>query len=86
MATEQEILVYPNPTKGGLTVDFGTPVQQELELKVLNNIGVVIENVKVEKSMSNFELDFSNYPTGIYYIEVIDAEGNRTSQKIVKQD
>jgi hypothetical protein len=80
---EQKITIYPNPTKGQLSVEItNMPQNTSGEIKIYNIDGNVL---KYQKALGTInQLDFSIYPTGIYvlYIKVGQKE---SKWKIIKQ-
>jgi hypothetical protein len=73
-----EITVFPNPVKEKLKIYM--PRNSELTyFKVINFQGKVV----CEDFLRNDEIDFSNYPNGIYFIEIIEENSKITFKKIV---
>jgi hypothetical protein len=71
--------IYPNPV-----IDFLTIQNQQMQtanVMVFNLSGKVIENINV--SNDNFILDFSGYPSGIYFL-LIESDGIQINKKILK--
>lgn len=65
--------IYPNPSKGTITVDLGA--LQEIDIKMYNLSGQIIysqENIKTENHQ--FEVD---EPSGIYILEVSASTGKQ---------
>jgi len=74
-----EILIYPNPTKGPLSVKFnGIRVNA---IKIYNMLGVCIYSE--ENSALNHFIDISDYKRGLYLLH-FESEGEAFSYKIVK--
>lgn len=81
LAFGSDFKVYPNPSAGLVNVDFGD-VSSEKTLKVLSPDGKEIFTNKVSQQMTT--IDMTNYPNGIYFLEISD--GTRKSfHKIVKK-
>jgi predicted acyl esterase len=80
-ATGPQMLLYPNPTAGSVTVymdNGGT-----YSLNVLNIDGSLVMNMGAFSD--NINLDVSNLSQGIYFIELTDTETNeRFVQKLTK--
>ncbi len=72
-----EILVYPNPTKGKLTIDNGQLTMKE-QVKVYNGFGVCV--AQYSSNGKETEIDLSHLAPGIYFIGI----GNERV-KIIKQ-
>lgn len=81
LSTKNEIRLFPNPTKGLLTLD--SPNRRITSIVLRNIQGKVLSR----------EANFSNNPiqlnieqnAGLYLLEIIDEDGNRAIQKVVKQ-
>lgn len=73
------ISVYPNPTEGVFNVDF----KNATSIKVLNTLGAVIYEEKVEQLTEGTKnIDLSNFTNGIYFINVSNGT-NSSNHKII---
>jgi len=64
-------MVYPNPAKGKLWLVIKDEINHEVDIQILNSMGLIIDEVKIDKSSfkdSKVEVDISNYSSGVYYI------------------
>jgi hypothetical protein len=68
-----DISVYPNPTKGLITV---RSIQKVKQIRITNFLGETILNTSLTK------LDISSYANGIYFIEVL-TEKELLKQKVI---
>jgi len=67
------LIVYPNPTDGVLYIDK----KQMNKLLLLDITGrVVLES-------NEKQIDLSSYPAGLYYLKLIDNEGQPTTVKVI---
>ncbi len=73
--------IYPNPTKGMITVEING-VSSKLELQITNLQGEVIrtESLSNDKQSYSTDIDLSNYAKGIYFVKII----NNNFVKVVK--
>ena len=77
---EEDILnLYPNPTSN--TVHFITP-ENANRIVIYSAFGEQMQHTTVFKR--NIELDFSSYPTGIYYVIVWKNDGTKQTTAVVK--
>lgn len=75
-----EIDVFPNPVKSILTLKI--PADKFERIQVYNVSGVKVLDIKPTSN----QLDFSNYPAGIYLIKVKDHQELEVgSIKVIKQ-
>jgi hypothetical protein len=77
-----EFMVYPNPTNSILNIQSKTN-QTISEVNVYDLLGKKLTNKKV--TVSNTEIDLTNYTPGLYVLEVISADNQKSIHKIVKK-
>jgi uncharacterized repeat protein (TIGR02543 family) len=79
-STDNSINIYPNPVVDKLTVELD---DQSLQYQV--RIYSLKGDLKYNEfgKNSQFEIDMSNYSTGVYFIQVISPKGTKTT-KIIK--
>ncbi|MEL7248947.1 MAG: reprolysin-like metallopeptidase [Bacteroidota bacterium] len=62
--------LYPNPTNGQVTLQWGEATVEEMRLRVFNVQGqLMVENI-VAKGTLQSALDLSNVPAGIYLVQI----------------
>jgi hypothetical protein len=81
---EISIQVYPNPSNGKITINTKYLKGEEVEVNLVSIVGVKVysSNFKVETSEKN--LDFSNFSSGVYLLNIITKEQS-FNLKLVKQ-
>jgi hypothetical protein len=72
--TENNLIVYPNPTSGRLFVKTDTPVT----IFVYNNMGSLLQT-----TVTDAELDISAYPAGFYLLKI---KGQDQYIKVIKTE
>jgi len=77
---KNHIRIYPNPATGELNVAFGKI--QRYELLITNFIGGEIFKSAVNGYSA--KIDLKNFRQGVYFISVIDEDGNSVMKKFVK--
>jgi len=83
MMDKVKITIYPNPTKGQLSVEItNIPANVAGEIKIYNIAGNILHYQKTLGPLNPF--DFSIYPTGIYVL-YIKVGQNESKWKIIKQ-
>lgn len=75
-------LVYPNPTKGALTILMGSKYNL-ISTKLINVFGQIV-NSQVYGNTDQFNVDIKT-PKGIYYLEIIASSEKRFTFKIIKE-
>ena len=78
-----EILVYPNPTNGYLSISIHDLNGEKSELRFLTLAGDELLSKKVIDGQ-NIDLDISGYPPGLYLIVLNTPKGN-WYEKIFKE-
>ena len=77
----EDIDISPNPATNEIRISYGKAIK---EIKVVAANGqVVIEQSFTSKR--NPTIDINSLATGVYNLLITDVEGNRGTQKIVKQ-
>ena len=75
------IQVYPNPAKNHITIKVSELNEtQSIQLKIVDVLGHVIHEATLSYGMN--ELNTSNYPSGLYTIEITQHQ-NSIHQKII---
>jgi hypothetical protein len=77
-----EFIVYPNPTNSILNIQSKNN-QTISEVNVYDLLGKKLTNKKV--TVSTTEIDLTNYTPGLYVLEVISADNQKSIHKIVKK-
>ncbi len=78
----ESLTVYPNPTNGTFTIDFGASSYSSVEVTITNALGQVVSEANFENSPT-FDMSI-NGTTGIYFV-IIRAENRSSVVKIVKE-
>ncbi len=73
---------YPNPVNGVMNVEFSGGQGSELTYKIISSHGQLLEHSEIDDF--RFGLDFTGFPSGLYYLEVIQNEKSLTF-KIIRE-
>ena len=78
--------LYPNPVKDLLNVKFDNKVDSDVTIEVYNLVGTKMFsntfNASAKKGKTGMKVDFSRFPSHVYYIKVITKNGT-TIKKVV---
>lgn len=86
--TNQEIVIdtaikiYPNPTKDIINVDFNGKNFKTVEVYSIEAKKLITLDVS---SKTKIEINLSQYPEGIYMVNLIDSNGKTYPNKIIKK-
>ena len=86
MSDKENVLIYPNPTDGSVTVTWDKNYDSRLILTIYNSQGSPVKKVEVEPSINQIQVDLNNNLNGLYLLELRDMNGiiiNRS--RIVKR-
>ncbi|CAM4082398.1 MULTISPECIES: T9SS type A sorting domain-containing protein [Flavobacterium] len=83
LKTKDGVLVYPNPTNNGW-VDIQLSSEIYTNFEVFDNLGRSIIRKEMTNGVNNYNIDLSNYNSGIYFLNARSNEEFKTI-KIVKQ-
>jgi hypothetical protein len=80
---ETQIRIFPNPTKGNLAIELlGESTEVKIDYTVYNSSGKILKSKKT--SEQKFNIDFTNYPSGIYILK-LSIDGEVSEWKIIKE-
>ncbi|MEO8087318.1 MAG: T9SS type A sorting domain-containing protein [Bacteroidota bacterium] len=79
-----EFYFYPNPTSDEVTVKLKSEKINKLAFIVFNSLGQVVIQSKINLLGSEFKIDVSKLPVGIYFLQVEMRDGIIRSRKLVK--
>jgi hypothetical protein len=76
----QEINVFPNPTNDIATISFDK--ETDINLKVFNSLGKFVFSKNI-KNAHQIDIDFSNNPPGLYFVNIVSEDISVTKKIIV---
>jgi hypothetical protein len=81
------MVIYPNPAKDQLNVEYTAERAGKLELQVIDSKGAVLMSTKmaVTTGRNIRPLNISSLSKGMYLLKYVDAEGNVSFAKFIKQ-
>lgn len=74
LSDSKDFLVYPNPTKNNIQIDFTTINEDFKELTILDISGKTVYTQSIGNNNTNLNVDVSNLSDGIYTISIISNE------------
>ncbi len=80
------MIIAPNPARDLIRIDFSTQlVLIERQLSIFNTQGVKIYSIKVGEGETSRLIKLDDFSPGLYYLNVLDKEGNTETQKFMIQ-
>ena len=74
---EEEILVYPNPTFGEVTITWNKANSNACLLNIYDSSGRIIKNMEIEAEQMEVQFNIAEYPPGLYIIALIDTSNKQ---------
>jgi hypothetical protein len=76
--------VYPSPTKGIVNIFASASTAKPVAFRITDMNGRLMKAWKITVN-GNSNINISNYPGGVYFMEAITAGGNKQHFKIIKE-
>jgi len=83
IANDNTFQVYPNPTIEKTELKFTKALKANCEMIVLDALGRQVFWDRLNKGSTDYTLSVQDWVKGIYFIELNDGKGNRTTQKLM---
>ena len=86
-ADNMSLSIYPNPAADEAKVAFNSSLNNEsFEIRIVNNSGMNLQNVEgtTIQGENTIRIHVGNYPSGIYYVQLITHSGVRETLKFLK--
>jgi len=77
------LIIYPNPVKNILNINWDDKINRQLNIKIFNLTGQLVLETNIEKDNKNQYIDLSTLPSNIYLIKLTDIDGNYWIKKII---
>ncbi len=82
---DKSIAVFPNPTKGLLTINWNQEYSNSITEIVLIDIASKVHRVKYTPGDHEAKIDLSTWPDGLYVVRFFLTDGNSLTKKIIKK-
>ncbi len=81
-STDNFLRIFPNPTKGIISIE--SAVNMNGTITISNALGQLISSSVIENT-TNYTIDLSSQPNGVYLLKYKTLEGNERSIKLIKE-
>lgn len=78
-----KIKVFPNPASDVISIQFESPVVDEIIVDILDIQGKLLKTEKIDAASREKQINLQDLPGGIYYFR-LSNEKNRNVYKVVK--
>ena len=81
-----DIRIIPNPTTGIFNLEFNTSVAGTHRIKVVDLRGyeVFSQDIKAVNGLNTLNIDLTNIPLGVYYLQVLSDDMMISNVKFIK--
>lgn len=81
-----KLTVYPNPSTGHLTLDWGSGFSgSQMEIQVFDRVGRLAYSTQVSGELTAFSLDISGLDNGVYFLRTRTIHAIEPALRIVKR-
>ncbi len=82
---EEEVSLYPNPTKGSvsLSLNSSSDISLSHNVNVYNSAGILVQVIP-SQSKKALEIDLTNLSMGMYLVHIHLSNGTSTTKQIIK--
>ena len=79
-----EMVVFPNPTKGELTLQLAQVLEGSASVSIMDISGKLIEKQQISATDNTITLSLSHLVSGVYFIQLTTEKGQSSVVKICK--
>jgi hypothetical protein len=80
IANNEKVTVYPNPTKGMVTIKTA---KQLREIYVADFTGKILFRKEMKEGQKTYTVDLAGLPSGTYFIKYISVDNKQGAEKVV---
>ena len=83
---EEKFILFPNPAEDVVYLQIGAKITEDIIIEIVDASGKIIKFQKVSNAMANsiIEIDVQVLPSGTYFVNIVDKEGNETTRRMIK--
>jgi hypothetical protein len=79
----ENLIIYPNPSNGVITLDFSKENSQ-VNIEIRDISGKLISEELINNTSSPKQFDLSNLAKGVYFLKAFNSEFSKTEKLIIK--
>ncbi len=83
-----EGMLFPNPVKTTAQIVFNSPANTKYTYRLFSASGVLVEEIQGNAiiGLNEVLVRNNNYPTGVYWYEIVPEQGNKIQGKVMMTD
>lgn len=81
----EKFSLFPNPTNNQLNIDIDFKTKQSASLKIINSIGQIVYDEKIEGNKISKLISVQTLPKGLYQLSIFMQDGKVSSQSFIKE-
>jgi len=80
----EELTIYPNPTRGVVTINFEALTLQDLTINIVNSLGQQVYASAFNNHIGtlNEKINLASFSEGLYFVKITTDKGESTTQRI----
>jgi hypothetical protein len=75
--------LYPNPVTTTATIEFNEALQKEFTAQIVDRNGRILNTTALQKGISEYIADFTGYPNGLYFMQIIGQSARPEVLKVM---
>ncbi len=82
---DNSLAIFPNPTKGLLTIKWGQKYSNTIKDIVLIDLTSKVHHINYNSGNHEAKIDLSSWPIGLYIVKFLLNDGTTVTKKIIKK-
>tara|TARA_B100000029_G_scaffold504437_1_gene583260 strand:- start:832 stop:1212 length:381 start_codon:yes stop_codon:yes gene_type:complete len=84
VSINEQLTVFPNPTKDIITIKFKVTTLQDIDITIVNSLGKNVFTSTVTNYIGtlNKKVNLSSFSTGLYFIKITTNKGESITERI----
>ncbi len=80
----QEVLIYPNPLRNSMTIQFEKEIEHTLDIQILSVDGKIMRLVESEYYHRELQIDLTDLKVGMYFLKIQSDNGGVWNERFLK--
>jgi hypothetical protein len=79
----RQFLLYPNPATNNITIVLNQAAKEDMQLQIINSMGQIVKNARIEFGTQVSGLNVSELPKGIYVLKLTGSDGVQSLKLVI---